>query len=751
MTSRRLHALAIIVMLSAVAVSVTRAAFAPVGSLARPDQTMLAGRFALGRIASAPRAGQSPAAAVAVDADDIGGVVTSAKGPEAGVWVIAETTSLPTKFAKIVVTDESGRYVVPDVPPATYSVWVRGYGLIDSPKIRSTPGRMLNLTASVAPDGRAAAQYYPAGYWASIIRVPDKTEFPGTGPQGNGISPDMKTQAEWLAWMKNRSCYTCHQLGNKATREIPKELGAFPSSRDAWMRRIQSGQAGGDMARELAVFGAPRALGMFADWTDRIAAGELPPAPPRPQGAERNVVITQWHWADPKVYMHDQVSTDRRNPTVNGNGPIYGAPELSADYIPVLDPVRHATSRVNMRPRDPKTPIAAGAPMQPSPYWGNESIWTSRTDVHNPMIDGQGRVWVTARIRPPATPDYCRRGSSHPSAKLFPIDTSVRQAAVYDPRTKQLTHVNTCFDTHHLMFGEDANNTLWFNGYGSEYLGWINTKMFDETRDEVKSQGWTGLILDTNGNGRRDAYVEANQPIDPTRDKRIDDALYSANPAPDGSVWGSVLGFPGALIRVVPGPNPTETAIAERYELPWLNPNAPIQGYSPRGMDIDRNGVAWVGLGSGHLASFDRRKCASLLNGPKATGQHCPEGWTLYAQPVPQFRGVQDSGSAEGSYFAWVDQFDTLGLGANTPIATGNQSDAFLALDDGKWVVLRVPYPMGFYTKWLDGRIDNPNAGWKGRGLWSTVSSRTPFHMETGKGTPPIAMRFQMRPDPLAK
>ena len=354
MTSRRLHALAIIVMLSAAAV---------------------AAAFALG--ASAARA-QSPAGAVAVDADDIGGVVTSAKGPEAGVWVIAETTSLPTKFAKIVVTDDRGRYVVPDLPPATYSVWVRGYGLVDSPKIRSTPGRMLNLTASVAPDARAAAQYYPAGYWASIIRVPDKTEFPGTGPQGNGISPEMKTQAEWLAWMKNRSCYTCHQLGNKATREISKELGAFPSSSDAWMRRIQSGQAGGDMARELAVFGAPRALAMFADWTDRIAAGEVPPAPPRPQGAERNVVITQWHWADPKVYMHDQVSTDRRNPTVNGNGPIYGAPELSADYIPVLDPVRHTTSRVEVRPRDPNTPRAAGAPLQPSPYWGNESIWTSR-------------------------------------------------------------------------------------------------------------------------------------------------------------------------------------------------------------------------------------------------------------------------------------------------------------------------------------------------------------------------------------
>lgn len=147
-----------------------------------------------------------------------------------------------------------------------------------------------------------------------------------------------------------------------------------------------------------------------------------------------------------------------------------------------------------------------------------------------------------------------------------------------------------------------------------------------------------------------------------------------------------------------------------------------------------------------HLATSAAGRPHSGDAGAKPHGDHA-----FYPNPVPQFKGVQDSGSAEGSYFAWVDQFDTLGLGANTPIATGNQSDAFLALKDGKWVVLRVSYPMGFYTKWLDGRIDNLNAGWKGRGLWSTVSSRTPFHMETGKGTLPIAMRFQLRPDPLAK
>src|SRR6059036_1078620 len=131
---------------------------------------------------------------VRVDTDDIGGVVSGPAGPEAGVWVIAETTELPTKFAKIVVTDDRGRYLIPNLPKATYSVWVRGYGLVDSPKSRSTAGKTLDLRAVPAPNARAAAQYYPAGYWFSLLKVPDKTEFPGTGPSGNGLSPNLKSQ-----------------------------------------------------------------------------------------------------------------------------------------------------------------------------------------------------------------------------------------------------------------------------------------------------------------------------------------------------------------------------------------------------------------------------------------------------------------------------------------------------------------------------------------------------------------------------
>lgn len=696
-------------------------------------------------------AGQTTGRSPAIDEDDIGGVVTGPNGPEAGVWVIAETDDLPTRFVRIVVTDDAGRYVLPDLPEASYDVWVRGYGLVDSPKQQATPGRTLDLEAVPAPDARAAAEYYPAGYWFSLLRPPAPSEFPGTGPTGNGISPEIRSQEHWLSIVKSGACLACHQLGNKATRTFHPEMGTFANAMEAWERRLQSGQAGGTMIGTLHRLGREAALAMFADWTDRIAAGALPPAPPRPQGRERNVVITLWDWADPKAYLHDLVSTDRRNPTVNADGPLYAVLEASADYLPVLDPVRHTASRVPLTLRDPNTPPAAPEQVTaPSPYWGTEPIWKSRANVHNPMFDEQGRVWITAAVRPPDNPDFCREGSDHPSARLFPLERSYRHLAVYDPAADSLIHVGTCFSTHHLMFAEDANHTLWTSG-GGPVVGWLDRKLFDETGDEERAQGWTALILDTNGNGRRDDYTEPDEPLDPAKDRRYGGGLYAVAPAPDGSVWGTTLGFPGALIRLDPGPNPPETALAEVYELPMRDPRTPVQGFSPRGGDVDRNGVYWVALASGHLASFDRRKCKGPLNGPQATGQHCPEGWTFYQEPLPQMQGVAGAGSAEASYYTWVDQFNTLGLGENVPINTGNESEGLLVLKDGEWIVLRVPYPMGFYTKWVDGRIDDPDGGWKGRGLWAAISTRTPFHMEGGKGTTSKAIRFQMRPDPLAK
>src|SRR5438132_4385113 len=155
---------------------------------------------------------QRSGATVAIDPDDIGGVVASSKGPEAGVWVIAETSELPTKFARIVVTDDQGRYVLPDLPRASYQVFVRGYGLVDSPRVPAKPGQHLDLTAIVAPDGRAAAQVYPANYWLSLMEI----------PKGDVSDKDVL--------LETKACYSCHQVGDVVTREISKNLGSYTSS-----------------------------------------------------------------------------------------------------------------------------------------------------------------------------------------------------------------------------------------------------------------------------------------------------------------------------------------------------------------------------------------------------------------------------------------------------------------------------------------------------------------------------------------
>ena len=294
-------------------------------------------------VASSTPEAQPTADGITVGEADLGGVVRSANGPEAGVWVIAETTDLPTKFIKIVVTDDQGRYLIPELPKATYSVWVRGYGLVDSPKQRTAPGRILNHTAVMAPTPAAAAEYYPAQWWYSMMKIPDKSLFPGTGPapKGNGMSDQVKTQGQWISNIVSQGCGSCHQLGNKPTRIIDQtKIGNFPSSYDAWLHRMQIGPAAEIMVRNISALDSQIALTNFAEWTDRIAKGELPKAKPnRPQGKERNVVITLWDWARPSDYLHDEVATDRRNPTVNAYGKIYGATEDSTDLVPVLDPV----------------------------------------------------------------------------------------------------------------------------------------------------------------------------------------------------------------------------------------------------------------------------------------------------------------------------------------------------------------------------------------------------------------------------
>ena len=379
------------------------------------------------------------AQSVSVGANDIGGVVTSSNGPETGVWVIAETTDLPTKFARIVVTDDQGRYLIPDLPNASYSVWVRGYGLVDSPKMTAKPGATLNHTATIAPNEAAAAHYYPAAYWYAMLKIPPVKDFGGSTDIPKNI-----TQDNWLRQMNNIDCIGCHQLGQESTRTIPAAFGKFESGADAWQRRVQSGQTGELMTNRLAGQFGGVPYKYFGDWTDRIAKGELPKhKPARPEGEERNVVVTSWEWSTPDKYLHDLISSDRRNPTVNAYGPLFGSPEYATDTIPILDPKNNKVSYFKLPVKDPNMPESLGPPlhgsaaMKPSAasaYWGEEKIWDSRANNHNSMFDKGGRLWLTASVRGIDNPDFCKKGSEHPSAKVFPLERSGRQVAMLDPK-----------------------------------------------------------------------------------------------------------------------------------------------------------------------------------------------------------------------------------------------------------------------------------------------------------------------------
>ena len=339
-----------------------------------------------------------------------------------------------------------GRYVIPDLPVANYQVWVRGYGLVDSPRMRAKPGQHLDFTAVPAPNARAAAHYYPAIYWFTMMKIPPAKDFGGSSDIPKNVTQDM-----WRQRMNNVDCVGCHQLGQESTRTIPAQLGHFKSGEEAWIRRIASGQWGEGMTNRIAgqLGGAPYKY--FGEWTDRVAKGEIPKhKPPRPQGLERNVVVTAWEWSTPDKYLHDLISSDRRNPTVNANGPLYGAPEYSTDNMPILDPKTSKVSYFKMPVADPNMPLSLGPghaaaikPTQPSPYWGDAQLWDTKANQHNAMFDNKGRVWLAATVRGRPNPAFCKKGSDLPSAKVFPLDESSRQVAVLDPKTQKYEFIDT--------------------------------------------------------------------------------------------------------------------------------------------------------------------------------------------------------------------------------------------------------------------------------------------------------------------
>jgi len=711
----------------------------------------------------------------------ITGVVASAQGPEAGVWVIAETNDLPTKFRKIVVTNDQGRFVLPELPTANYKVWVRGYGLTDSAPVMATAGQDLKLAAVVAPSAAAAAKVYPGNYWLSLLEPPKESEFPGTGPTGNKISTNIKTHDEFMFTLNG--CMRCHQLGTEFMRTLPPE-NHYTSSVAAWDERVRMGQRAGEMSGWLTSMGRQRGAEMFANWTDRIAAGELPPVPPRPKGIERNVVLTQWEWTNEMGKVHDEVSTDKRNPTLNAYGPVYGA-DIANDNLSILDP------RTNTRKLLKIPTIENRMSMRPS-YAPTKNTRVANLDrfnptgIHNPMMDTKGRVWYTAMLRPGnAQPEWCKQGSTNKYAAYFPLTNAGRNVSFYDPKTEKFTMLDTCFGTHHLQFAK--TDIVYFNGEGGVF-SWIDTKEFDRTGNAQTSQGWCPIVVDTNGDGRitkpwnepknapnpggedpiaADTFVFES--FDPTRDTRVPVGPYSVieNPV-DGTIWGAEESYPGRIVRMTIGNNPPESCISEVFEVPsermGLDPKTEQVGFKPRGLDMDTTGVMWTALaGTSHMASFDRRKCQSQTSGGTTgwNGRWCKEGWTLYPLPGPSYKGTNRR--VDFHYYNWVDQFNTLGLGADVPIATGTSSDSLIALLPGtrEAVQFRVPYPLGgFHPRGLDGRIDDPKAGWKGRAVWSSTGADTVWHAENGMEikdgkrmsvSMPILVKFQVRPDPLAR
>ena len=344
------------------------------------------------------------------------------------MWVIAETHDLPTRYAKMVVTDDQGRYVVPDLPQANYKVWVRGYGLVDSPKVEADPGKELNLTAVPAPNDAAAAQYYPAIYWYSMLKIPAADQFGGKSDipeQGQAVRLAQRHEEQWLHRLPSaRRPRHAHAFrsGARRVQNLGRSLGA--------PRAVRPGRPADGQHHRRAI--SPRRRSNISPTgptaSPRASCRRQAAAAARPRAQRRRDDLGLGRRRS--IISHDEISTDKRNPTVNGYGPIFGSPEYSTDNVPILDPVKNSrrpnsTRRCATRTcriRSDPAMRRRCKPLAPSPYWGSEQIWDTHINNHNSMFDEKGRLWLAAAVRGRKDPDFCGKGSDLPSAKLFPLD-----------------------------------------------------------------------------------------------------------------------------------------------------------------------------------------------------------------------------------------------------------------------------------------------------------------------------------------
>jgi hypothetical protein len=658
-----------------------------------------------------------------------GRVVNEAGTPEAGVWVIAESGEVmpndgrgADNFRKIVVTDDAGKYLVPDLPDAMYDVWVRGYGLKDSRPSWTVPGKYqvkpgttdLEISVTRAKTPQEAAKVYPANFWYAMLQLPPVEAFPGDGKK---IAKNMAHQSQWMGQLK-LGCNLCHQIGTAATRL---------ESRGAWDVALHKSP---NMFGTANSFGYESLSDAFTDWSQRIQAGEVPTeAPPRPTGIERNVVITEWQIADLYAHPHDINSVDRRKPASNPNGPVYLV-DYAQDWLIILDPVKNSWKRLRV-PRHPmdKNPRQAYTALG-TPVPGGHSNFNGVYDhsfvaPHNPMQDEFGRVWLTTRISS-WRPDYCNApggGGAAEGGEGGGNRTGTGSFTMYDPKTGKFDVVPVCFGTHHLEFGDGPEGRLWTCS-----LGYLDTNKYDpdDPTSLQKAQGIADFMVDSDGDGKKD--------------KKIGGGGYGIYPSPDGTAWNTQVGpYPGRINHFDP-----KTKVFETYQPPY--------GSGPRGIAVDSKGIVWTALGgSGHLARFDRKKCKQTWG----MGDQCPEGWTLWKVPGPQFKGFvpqrpEDFASSTMLYFIWVDRYNSTGLGENTVIVNGTGADALFIFNPNtlKFMTVRVPYPLQYNSRGSDARVDDPNGGWKGKSLWSMYSSTSSVLTETNR---PSMVKMQFRPDPLAQ
>jgi hypothetical protein len=639
--------------------------------------------------------GASNASGFPIDSKSIGGVVVNGESakPEAGVWVIAETKSLPVPYRKIVVTDDQGRFLVPDLPDGAYELWVRGYGLKDSERVKASRGGRVKLQSVNAADPKEAAKIYPASYWTSLIQPPSKDQLPA-GFTG---------QDHWVATWRN-ACNHCHELGMAPTRRWthPEDFD------EIFMRNTGMGSEANGLGRQLL-------MKTLSDWASRIQAGEVPPAPPRPVGMERNVVVTQWDWGFKDSFIHDVTSTDKRNPTLYPNGKVYGL-DVGREEIWELDPVKNTVTSHHVPGRTQE-----GYNSKFDYYHEDFNADDWQTSPHSPMLDEKGRVWITTQTGPEGPKYYPKwapdvvatetnsKEDQDLASKLLLQGVHHRQLGYMDTKTGKFVLIETAYGNHHLQF--DSQDRLWTNSLGDIVsLGMLDTTKInpdDVQGTEASAQkAWMRIDHDTNKTVAGTGYGVAVNPV-------------------DGTIWQSDPNGGGPQNKLYSFDPKTHKFKDYPLTLP---------GRLPHGIDASTDGKLWISTGSGHLGRFD----------PKS------EKFTYWQLPGPKFKGTGDeTGSTEFPYFLWVDQFNVFGLGKDTVLITGTTSDSLIVFDPRKetFSVLRIPYPIPFYSRGVDGRVDDPNAGWKGRGLWMSYSSYLPKFTETRSGS---VNHIQLRPSPLA-